>query len=175
MAVTTSQTRPASRAPRRVPAARSPTAMTYAISCGLGAGLMSTAAVMLLARAEGRNSLRPVNASSHWLWGPRAGQRRDASLSYTGTGAATNMAASMFWGTIFGSYLANRPPLSTPQMLRDAAAMGMIAGAVDYGLMPKSLTPGWELALSKRSVAIGLGATALGLALGGLLAQQGRR
>jgi len=45
----------------------------------------------------------------------------------------------------------------------------MLAAIVDYGLLPKNLTPGWEEPLPVRSVAGGFGGLALGLALGGLI------
>jgi len=53
--------------------------------------------------------------------------------------------------------------------LRDAVAISMLAAIVDYGLLPKNLTPGWEEPLPVRSVAGGFGGLALGLALGGLI------
>jgi len=40
----------------------------------------------------------------------------------------------------------------------------MLAAIVDYGLLPKNLTPGWEEPLPVRSVAGGFGGLALGLA-----------
>jgi hypothetical protein len=49
--------------------------------------------------------------------------------------------------------------------------MSAIAAAIDYGVTPKQLTPGWELVLSKRSMAATYGAMALGLAAGALLAR----
>jgi hypothetical protein len=49
-----------------------------------------------------------------------------------------------------------------------------IAAAVDYGLVPKRLTPGWESVLSKRSILATYGVLALGLAAGAMLTQGGR-
>jgi hypothetical protein len=49
--------------------------------------------------------------------------------------------------------------------------MSAIAAAIDYGATPKRLTPGWELVLSKRSMAATYGAMALGLAAGALVAR----
>jgi hypothetical protein len=53
--------------------------------------------------------------------------------------------------------------------------MSAVAGVVDYGIVPRRLTPGWELALPPKSVAAVLAAMALGLAAGGILAQRGRK
>jgi hypothetical protein len=77
----------------------------------------------------------------------------------------------MFWGAIFGLHLARKQDATFGEIARDAALMGVIASAVDYGLMPKRLTPGWELALSKTSVALAMAATAAGLGLGGMAAR----
>jgi hypothetical protein len=53
--------------------------------------------------------------------------------------------------------------------------MAAIAAAVDYGMVPKRLTPGWEDVLSKRSIAVTYVALAAGLALGALVNQHWRR
>jgi hypothetical protein len=132
-------------------------------------------AVMGAARLEGKSAWRPLNATSHWLQGQAAGRRSEADLSHTSVGAATNQAAAMFWGAIFGAYLANRPQHSNARILRDSFVMAAIAGAFDYGLMPRRLTPGWELAVSKRAVVMTLGAMAVGLAAGGMAARRKSR
>jgi hypothetical protein len=143
----------------------------YGVACGTGAAVASGLALVAAAQIEGRSVTQPFNATSHWLWGQEAGRRTDVSAAYTGTGVATNVAASMFWGAIFATHLAARPRHSTGQILRDAAVMGGIATVVDYGLVPKRLTPGWELALPKRSVGFTMAAMAMGLAAGALLAR----
>ena len=48
--------------------------------------------------------------------------------------------------------------------LADAVVMSAIAAAVDYGPTPKRFTPGWELVLSRRGMAVAYAAMALGLA-----------
>ncbi|WP_183433334.1 hypothetical protein [Mesorhizobium sp. RMAD-H1] len=149
--------------------------MRYALCCGTAAGLTTTAALMLLARLEGRSPWQPANATSHWVWGEEAGAMEEADMRHTLLGLLTNQLSAMFWGLPFGAWLARRPPRDAPAMLRDASVMAAIAAAVDYLLMPKRLTPGWELALPKRSVAAAFGALALGLALGGLAARPRHR
>lgn len=146
-------------------------AMRHAAWCGLGAGLASQAAVMMAAAAEGQSPLKPVNATSHWLWGDEAGHYSRADLKHTAVGAATNQGAALFWGALFGLHLARHPHHDTARILKEAALMGLVATAVDYGLIPRRLSPGWELALSRRSVALGMAAMALGLGLGGLAAR----
>lgn len=145
----------------------------YALFCGAAAGATSVAAVMLDSMAQGRSPWQPVNATSHWLWGSGAGARRNLDLAHTMTGLVTNQSAAMFWGAIFGAWLSSQPPRTAAQMARDAAVMGAIATTLDYGILPRRLSPGWELAGGTRSAVLGLAATALGLALGGLAAQGG--
>jgi len=123
------------------------------------------------ALAEGQPIARPINATSHWLWGPSAGGERGVDLRHTGVGALTNQSAALFWGTIFGLHLSRHPEHDTADVWREAAIMGVIASVVDYGLISKRLTPGWELALSRKSVGLGMAATAVGLALGGIAAR----
>ena len=51
------------------------------------------------------------------------------------------------------------------------AATAALAATVDYLAMPRRLTPGWELALSIRSIGLTFVGLALGLAGGALLAR----
>ena len=67
------------------------------------------------------------------------------------------------------------PHAGPAAIARDAAAVSAIAAVVDYGLMPKRLTPGWEEPLPIRSVAGGFAGLALGLAIGGFVTQRLRR
>jgi hypothetical protein len=46
--------------------------------------------------------------------------------------------------------------------------MSGIAATVDYGVAPKRITPGWELALSDRSMVAAFAALAVGLAAGAM-------
>lgn len=60
-------------------------------------------------------------------------------------------------------------------MLRDVMIMSAIAAAVDYGATPKRFTPGWELVVSKKGMAIAYAGLVLGLCAGALWTQSGRR
>jgi hypothetical protein len=146
-------------------------AVRYAVFCGAGAGLASQAMLLAAARAEGVPASRPINATSHWLWGERAGRQKGFDLRHTVVGALTNQSAAMFWGTVFGLYLLKTRDAGPARIARDAALMGAIAAVIDYGLIPRRLTPGWELALSKTSVGLAMAATAAGLGLGGMAAR----
>jgi hypothetical protein len=142
-----------------------------ALVTGTAASVISTAALALLARREGKSAFQPTNATSHWLHGDRAASHREPDAAHTLVGYATHHASAQFWAVPFEAWLATRPPRTPAGLLRDACAMSAIAAAVDYGVTPKRLTPGWELVLSKRSMAATYGAMALGLAAGALVAR----
>ncbi|MGE3283690.1 MAG: hypothetical protein AB7H90_20625 [Alphaproteobacteria bacterium] len=142
-----------------------------ALVTGTVASVVSTAALALVARAEGKGTFQPTNATSHWLHGDGAALHREPDAAHTLVGYATHHASALFWAIPFEVWLAARPPRTTAGLLRDACVMSVIAAAIDYGVTPKRLTPGWELVLSKRSMAATFGAMALGLAAGALLAR----
>lgn len=149
--------------------------LRFAIASAAFASATSTAALALLARAEGKGALQPVNATSHWLNGEQAGSFRKADLAHTAVGYATHHAATLFWAVLFERWIGPRRPLAALPMLRDALLMSAVAAAVDYGATPKRFTPGWEFVLSKRSMATAYAAMAAGLAAGALLVQRGRK
>jgi hypothetical protein len=92
-------------------------------------------------------------------------------VAHTLLGYATHHASAIFWAVPFEAWLALRPPRTPADLLRNACAMSAIAAAVDYGVTPKRLTPGWELVVSKNSMVATYGAMALGLAAGALVAR----
>jgi hypothetical protein len=154
-------------------AARRPYAADYVITAGLagaGGAVAALGALALLARVEGRSPLQPVNATSHVLHGPAAGARREADLAHTGLGGMVNVGASLFWALPFTWWLLRRrrPPAA---IAAGAAGTAAIAAAVDYGLMPRRLTPGWEHAVSRGAVGATFAALALGLSAGALAAR----
>lgn len=149
--------------------------LRLAMVSGAAGSVASSVALALLARAEGKGALQPVNSTSHWLNGTRAATRKDADVAHTAVGYATHHAATVFWAVIFERWIGPRRPLSPSSMLRDALAISAIAAAVDYGATPKRFTPGWEFVLSKQSMAVAYGAMALGLAAGSLMTQPRRR
>lgn len=142
-----------------------------ALISGTTASLLSTAALALIARAEGKGAYHPTNATSHWLHGDDAAAHRDADVAHTLVGYGTHHASALLWALPFQIWLASRPPRTRLQLLGDASVMAAIAAAVDYGVTPRRFTPGWELVLSKRSMLVTFGARAVGLAAGAALAQ----
>jgi len=131
------------------------------------ASVVSALGLAMLARLEGRDPLQPLNATSHWIHGPAAGRVGRADLSYTAIGYGTHHLSVLFWALPLEMALGNRTN-SLARILASSAAVSAFAGAFDYGVIPKALTPGWEHALPKRSVMGAFGVFAVSLALGAL-------
>ena len=141
-------------------------AMRRAAAPAAVASLTSIAALMALARAEGRGALQPLNATSHWLNGRGAARVASADMTHTGVGVATHVAATWFWAVLFERWTAARRSHAPAARLRDALLLSAFAAGVDYLATPKRFTPGWEFVLSKRAMAAVYAAMAVGLAAG---------
>jgi hypothetical protein len=142
---------------------------------GIFGSLASAFAAGAAARLEGRGLLQPLNATSHWLHGHRAGRIRDLDVAHTSVGAITHAASALFWAAPYGLWLRRQPNRSVGEIIVGGAATAAAAAAVDYLAMPRRLTPGWELALSRSGVGTTFVGLALGLAGGALLSRSLRR
>ncbi len=124
---------------------------------------------------EGKAVVRPVNnATSQWRNGDGAAACEAVDGAHTGVRFLANPAASIFWAAFFEAWRAWRGPARPLPMLRDALALSALAASVDYGATPKRFTPGWELALSKRGMAVAYAGPTIGMAAGALLTQSYR-
>jgi hypothetical protein len=146
--------------------------MRRALISGSIAGVASTAALLVLSRLEGRRALQPVTATAHWLYGERAAAPTGMDGRRTLIGYATNHAAAVFWALLFEAARSRRGRDDLVGTATTAAGVSAFAAAFDYGIVPRRLTPGWELAVSKGSVAAAFVALAAGLTVGGLLADR---
>jgi hypothetical protein len=144
----------------------------YAVISGTNTSLAMAFALAMLARAERKGGLQPLNSTSHWLHGERAGFVTQADGEHTLVGYATHHVSAWFWALLFERWLVTRPARPVLTLFRDGAIMAAIAAAVDYGMTPKRLTPGWETVLSKRAIATAYVAMALGLTAGVLVTQR---
>jgi hypothetical protein len=151
-----------------------PALLASSLVSGSIASAVSAVVLAGLAKAEGVAPVQPINATSHWLHGDDAGKVKDIDVKHTGTGVATHHGACIFWATLFETLRAATPHAGPARIARDAVTVATIAAVVDYGLVPKRLTPGWEEPLPIRSVAGGFAGLALGLALGGMITGRGR-
>lgn len=113
----------------------------------------TTAAAAMCGALELGRPAAPVNAVSHILWGNDAIEQDSVSAKYTGLGAAMNTAAVAAWCTLHRIVFRpeRRAPGLAPALARGATTAA-VAYVVDYHLVPKRLTPGFEERLSGRSL-----------------------
>jgi len=142
--------------------------LSDALVSGTLAGIASAATATLAGHAAGQAPAAALNAVSHVLWGDRAGRQDALSGRYTLTGFVINQAASLFWATGYAA-LRRRAPRGPAGALASAAAIAALAYLVDYHLVPRRLTPGYELRLQGPQLALIYGAIALSLPLHDLL------
>jgi hypothetical protein len=137
--------------------------MKALVSGTLGAAAVTLVASIASRRATGSYA-SALNATSHFLWGDRAARVHSASMKYTGVGAAANYGASVFWA-MFYEALGGGKRRNATRALRDGVLVSALAYVVDYHVVPKRLTPGFELRLPGKALAGIYAALAVGLAL----------
>ena len=140
---------------------------------GSVAGTAATLLSLLVLAAAGRQrgaAAAPVNAISHWLWGDESLHADRASLRHTAVGLLTHQAAAIGWATLYSRVHGHRPSAKQlPQALAGGVATSAVAFAVDYALVPKRLTPGYEHRLGSGAMLATYGSLAAGFALGALV------
>jgi hypothetical protein len=125
--------------------------------------LASIAAALTLAAASKRErhaAAQPLNATSHWLHGDSAAAYAGVDWPHTGVGYATHHLATLLWAGVFEVLRQVSSRSSPAAVVRDAAIASTAAATVDYTITPHRLTPGWELVLRKRSMALAYAAMA---------------
>jgi hypothetical protein len=122
---------------------------------GTLAGVAAAVAAAVAGRRQAGSYAAPLNATSHIVWGDRAARRDAVSAKYTGIGAALHYGAALFWAALY-ELLPGRAPVR-------AAAVAASAYVVDYHVVPRRLTPGFEMRVSPAALAAVYGALALGL------------
>jgi hypothetical protein len=127
---------------------------------GTAVALVTTAVLSLIAQARGRHPVETINATSHWFWGDKAARTRAVDGKHTAVGFVTHHLASMLWASVF-QFLRRASPGRSP--LTDAAGVTALAAVVDYAVVPKRLTPGWEKVVPPAAIALAYGAMMIGL------------
>jgi len=130
------------------------------LACGSLASVAAALALAACSKIEGRSAAAPLNATSHWLHGDSAAARDAFDVAHTGLGYATHHSAAILWAGLFEALRQRSPAGDLPAVARDAAVAATAAAVVDYVFTPHRLTPGWELVLSKRSMALAYAAMA---------------
>jgi hypothetical protein len=145
---------------------------------GLVAGsivsVVTIAAIAWRGIADSGSAVAPINATSHVIYGPGAGSVGVRDLKHTLPGLAINAGASVFWAMVYEGIFG--PTSGRGAVGKALLGGGVVAGLaylIDYHLMPKRLTPGWEEAVSGRSLAMIFGAMALSLPLRSIFKRPG--
>jgi len=141
--------------------------MKRAAISGTVASIASTLALGVRGRAEQSDASGPVNGPSQWIWGRGAARRRGVGR-HTLVGYLIHHAMSVLWGTVFESFHTRRTSGVRHVVLR-AMAITAIAYIVDFKVVPKRFSPGFEKQLSRSSLTQIYGAFALGLVASALL------
>lgn len=131
------------------------------------ASALSSVVVAAFSRARTGKAASGVNATSHWIWGDPAMRRHRADVRHTALGYAIHHASSLWWAGWFEVKAASCTPRGVTAL---GAATAATAYVVDYHVVPKRLTPGFERHLSAAGmvssyVAFGAGLTLAHLAL----------
>lgn len=141
-------------------------------------GTLAAAAVTLVTAVAARratgSSAAALNATSHVLWGERAGRKNAYSMKYTGIGAAANYGASVFWACLY-ELLAGSAPRTRSRALLGGAVTSAVAYVTDYHIVPRRLTPGFEMRLPRAALAGVYVALALGLSARDLVTSRAAR
>jgi len=144
-----------------------------ALAAGSAAAVTTTIAIAACGRSEDVSAWAPLNAISHIAWGDQAAAQVAPSWKYSATGIGLNAGAMLSWGVVY-ALLAGGNARTTTRALAAGAATAATAYVVDYHVVPKRLTPGFEKRLSREAMASIYASLAIGLALGGLMASQRR-
>jgi hypothetical protein len=146
-----------------------------AVAGGLAAAL-SSAVVAITGKRDSGSAIAPFNAVSHWLWGDEAAQDESLSWRLTGVGTLSHVLSAAFWATLHAKVRPRVPPdQSAAAAMAGGVATSAVAAFVDYKLMPRRVTPGFENRLSTTSMVAAFGAIAAGVALGAILMDKARR
>lgn len=140
-----------------------------AIVAGSVVCVATLAAVALRGRADSGSAVAPINASSHVIWGPEAAAADLPDVRHTVPGFAINAGACVFWATIYEASFGRAARRDPGLALLGGPVVAALAYLVDYHLVPKRLTPGWEERVSGRSLAMIFGVMALSLPIRSLL------
>ena len=134
------------------------------VRSGTLASITSTAALMAFGRREANDVAHPVNGPSQWVWGQGAPHVRGFSMKHTVTGYIIHHAMSVFWAVLFEK-LRPRAPIPT---IAAAGITASVAYVVDFKMVPRRLSPGFDVALPPGGIfatyacfAVGLAAIAL--------------
>lgn len=138
------------------------------MATGAVATTASTVLLAVLGKQENGSATSALNAVSHMLWGEEATKNDQLDAKHTLAGAGLNSAAMMAWAGVHEMMLPRNERPSVGRALLAGATTAAVAYVVDYHVVPKRFTPGFEERLSRNSLAGVYVIMALSLAVGSL-------
>lgn len=112
------------------------------VRSGSIASLASTCVVSVFSRLRVGHAAAGTNAASQWFWYPAARFARTPSWRHTVIGYLIHHASSLLWAA---GYEATNPARASPSGRAARAAMiASLAYVVDYHVVPRRLSPGFE-------------------------------
>jgi hypothetical protein len=133
-----------------------------ALSSGAAAGVASALAAAYGAVRSGHGPFAAINAVTHCIWPERSFRQESMSVRYTGVGSGIHLGSAVFWGVLFEALCGTRP---TPKAVIGAAATtAVVAYVVDYHVVPKRVTPGYDVHMTKGALGLTYVALAIGFA-----------
>ena len=137
---------------------------------GAVATTTSTLALAALGAIEDKDPAAPINAITHMLFGDEDAMNVEGvDAKHTLAGAGINAASVTMWAGVhellFGKWARKGPA----EAIVSGAAVSALAYAVDYHVVPKQLTPGFEKKLSSRGLFTTYAVLALSFAAGALI------
>lgn len=139
---------------------------------GCAASLAGLAALLAVSRCETGSPVAALNGSSQLVHGDEALRERRVRVRMLVPALLIHHASAHWWAAVH-EHPAVVARLRRP-MLRAGAVMAF-AAILDYGLLPRRLSPGYEGQLSRGGIALVFGALAGGLALGSWMQRPLRR
>jgi hypothetical protein len=139
-------------------------ALRFALQSGTVASVLSSAVLASRGAIERHDPAGPMNGPSQWIWGLGAPYVRGFSFRHTVLGYLIHHASSILWAAMFEKAAARRAARPAVETLALAGATAVVASIVDFKLVPRRLTPGFEKRLSRQSLVLTYGAFALALA-----------
>jgi len=140
---------------------------------GTLAGLLSAAVLAVAGRRDTGSAVAAINAESHWLWGDESLREDRPTLKHTLAGIVTHQLATVFWALLHALFSGDRRSAHrVPRAILGGVATSAAAAAIDYTLVPRRLTPGFEHRLAPGSMIGVFAAIAAGIAIGTLVLRE---
>jgi hypothetical protein len=133
-----------------------------AITGGI-AGVLSAVFIVAASVRETGSPAAGINGASQVFLGRRATRERRLDVRHTLTGLFVHHASALWWA---GVHEGRRLREIVPNPCVRALLVMAGAGVLDYGILPRRLSPGLEGQLSRRTIAATFGVIAAGLAIG---------